>query len=184
MSGGREFDSGRFKELVLYLTERSGEESDPRMSRVKLNKLLYRADFEAFRLLGKSITGATYIKGEHGPMAEQLPIAEEELGRAGYLHYRTDESGPYPRKVPVADEAADPEKFSKEERKIIDRTLDELAPHGGRGASKWSHEESVGWRLTPQDEVIPYETSVIASKPGPPKTIARLKRRVLSGDWD
>jgi Protein of unknown function (DUF4065) len=184
MAGNRDFDSGRFKELVLYLAERSGEEVDPRMSRVKLNKLLYRSDFEAFRLLGVSITGATYIKGEHGPMAEQLPLAEEELGRAGYLHYRTDETGPFPRKVPIADESADEQQFSDDERKIIDRALEELAPHGGKGASKWSHEESVGWRLTKEDHVIPYETSIIASEPGPPSTVERLKRRVLSGIWD
>lgn len=184
MAGNREFDSGRFKELVLYLTERSPEAVDPRMSRVKLNKLLFRSDFEAFRLLGKSITGATYVHGEHGPMAEELPIAEEELGRAGYLHYRTDESGPYPRKVPIADESADEEQFSIEERGIMDRALEELAPHGGRGASRWSHEESAGWRLTKDDEVIPYETSIIASEPGPPKTVARLKQRVISGKWD
>ena len=36
---------------------------------VKLNKLLYRADFEAFRLLGHPITGETYEKQEFGPVA-------------------------------------------------------------------------------------------------------------------
>jgi hypothetical protein len=185
MAGNKEFDSGRFKELILYVTERSSPEADPRMSRVKLNKLLYRSDFEAFRLLGHSITGATYLKGEHGPMAAELPRAEEELGRAGYLHYQAGEpEGPYPRKVPIADESADTKQFSIEERAIIDRALEELAPHGGGGASRWSHEESVGWRLTKEEKAIPYETSILASEPGPPKTVARLKQRVLSGKWD
>src|SRR5436190_18592845 len=115
MAGNREFDSGRFKELVLYLTERSSEEIDPRMSRVKLNKLLYRSDFEAFRLLGRSITGATYIRGEFGPMAAELPQAEERLGERGYLSWRTKEAGPYSQKIPVAHGGADEAQFSEEE---------------------------------------------------------------------
>jgi hypothetical protein len=184
MAGSREFDSGRFKEAVLYFAERSSEEVDPQMSRVKLNKLLFRADFEAFRLLGQSITGATYLRGEHGPMAAQLPISEEELGRAGYLHYRIDESGPFERKIPIADESADAEQFSAAERGIMDRALQELAPYGGKGASVWSHEESAGWRLTPEEEVIPYETAIIASEPGPDDAVERLRQRVVSGHWE
>src|SRR6059036_264940 len=100
MAGRTEFNSGKFKELVLLLAKRSDD--DPRMSRVKLNKLLYLADFEAFRRLGKSITGATYIRGEHGPMAAELPGAEQELGRSGYLTWRTEPAGPYEQKIPVA----------------------------------------------------------------------------------
>ena len=54
------------------------------MSRVKLNKLMYRADFESFRLLGRSMTGATYIKGEYGPMVKDLPDRETaEFSRTG-----------------------------------------------------------------------------------------------------
>jgi len=73
LAGEREFNPAKFKELILMLAERSA--SDSRMSRVKLNKLLYLVDFESYRLLGRSMAGATYIKGKHGPMAAQLPQA-------------------------------------------------------------------------------------------------------------
>ena len=110
MAGGREFDSGKFNELVLLLVNLSAE--DPRMSRVKLNKLLYRSDFEAFRLLGQSVTGAAYVHGEHGPMAAELPFAEERLGERGYLSYQIKQAGPRPQKMPVAHEGADETQFS------------------------------------------------------------------------
>jgi len=62
---------------VLYLSQRSAD--DPGFGMVKLNKLLYRADFEAYRLLGHSITGAVYEKQDFGPVARPLPIALDEL---------------------------------------------------------------------------------------------------------
>jgi uncharacterized phage-associated protein len=179
MAGGTEFDGGKFKELVLLLAQRSKD--DPRMSRVKLNKLLYLADFEAFRLLGRSITGARYIKGEHGPMAAELPGAENELGRSGYLSWRREEAGPHTQKIPVATEPVDESQFSQAELKIIDTALAQLAGHGGRAVREWSHEESAGWRLAKDNEEIPYETTIIVSKPAPEKTLARLRARVLGG---
>jgi Protein of unknown function (DUF4065) len=181
VAGGRDFDPAKFNELVLLLVNLSVD--DPRLSRVKLNKLLYRSDFEAFRLLGHSITGATYVHGEHGPMAAELPFAEERLGERGYLSYRTEQAGPYPQKMPVAHEGADETQFSDDELAIAKVAVEELRDYGGKAASDWSHEESAGWRLTNDDETIPYDTAIIASEPAPDKTLERLRQRVISGNW-
>jgi hypothetical protein len=159
MAGRTEFNNGKFKELVLLLADRSKD--DPLMSRVKLNKLLYRCDFEAFRLLGHSITGATYVRGEHGPMAKELPGAEKELGRAGYLSWRTEQVGPYEQKIPVATETADEKQFVAAELQIVADALIELRDYGGRAARDWSHEESAGWRLKPEGAEITYESGLI-----------------------
>ena len=86
MAGRAEFNSGKFKELVLYLSQASGE--DEGFGMVKLNKLLYRSDFEAFRLLGSSITGATYERQDYGPVARELLIALDELAKRGYIGWQ------------------------------------------------------------------------------------------------
>lgn len=182
MAGGREFDRSRFKELVLLLVDRS--EGDPRKSRVKLNKLLYYSDFEAFRLLGRSITGARYVKGEHGPMAAELPIAEEELGRSGYLEWRLEPAGPYEQKVPVAKEPADTARFSEAELKIIDAALAELALHGGKGAREWSHEQSAGWNVAREyGDDIDYGSTFISTAPIPEADLARARQFVREEGW-
>jgi len=183
MAGGIEFNPGKFNELVMLVVELSSD--DPRMSRVKLNKLLYRADSEAFRVLGQSISGATYVHGEFGPMAAELPFAEERLAERGYLSYSIDESGPFPRKVPEvpAGEGADRRQFSDKELEIVSRAVRELADLGGKAASDWAHEEWAGWRLTGDNEVIPYDTVIIASEPAPAKTLDRLRERVLTNHW-
>src|SRR5262245_55681451 len=53
MAGRTEFSSKKFKELVLYLALQS--RADKQFGMVKLNKLLYLCDFEAYRVLGHSI---------------------------------------------------------------------------------------------------------------------------------
>lgn len=178
MAGRREFDPVKFKELVLLLAARS--EDDPRMSRVKLNKLLYRSDFEAFRLLGRSITGARYVRGEFGPMAAELPAAEKELGRRGLLTWRRERTGTNEQKIPVATEGADETQFSKEELAIIARSLDELREYGGKGASDWSHEESAGWRLKPNGAEITYESGLIDTRPLAPERLEALREYVAT----
>ncbi len=184
MAGGRDYDQARFENLVLYIAERSRD--DLGYGKVKLNKLLFRADFEAYRLLGASITGEEYKRQEYGPVAAHLPSLLRRFEESGALTVEEIPAGEYVRLVPVVGEGhqANPAVFSDEERQIIDRALHELQTHGGRSVSKWSHEESVGWRLTPMDRVIAYETSVIASEPAPEKTLGRLRDRVLTGKWN
>ena len=76
MAGHAGFDSQKFKQLILYLAERSGD--DPGFAATKLNKLMYFCDFEAYRQLGRSITGARYQKLPWGPAAvEFLPLQDE-----------------------------------------------------------------------------------------------------------
>jgi hypothetical protein len=173
VAGRTEFNSGKFSELVLLLAELSA--ADPLMSRVKLNKLLYRSDFEAFRLLGRSITGATYIRGEHGPMAAELPRAEDDLGRRGLLSWKQIPAGPYVQKVPIANEDADRSLFQQEELSIVNTAIKELEEHGGSGASKWSHEESAGWRLNKDGAEISYESGLIDVTPLDPRRAQLLR---------
>jgi hypothetical protein len=182
VAGGTEFNSGKFSELVLLLVERSA--SDPRMSRVKFNKLLYYADFEAYRRLGSPMTGATYVKGEHGPMAAELPRAELELGRRGYLSWRREPAGPHTQKIPVANEGADEQQFSQDELAIISEALSQLLPLGGKGAREWSHEESVGWNVAEEEgEPIPYHTAFISPDPIPDEDKERAKEYVRERGW-
>jgi len=186
MAGGRELDTSRLKALALHLSRSSAK--DEGFGMVKLNKLLYRADFEAYRRLGHSLTGETYEKQEWGPVARHLPIMLDELRDDGWLAWQFIPRGPYTRKVPTPKHLEDhpgiSEVLNEDELQIVEDTLKELARHGGKSVSVWSHEESAGWRVSEIGEAIPYESSLIASGPAPKEAVARLRERVLSGNWD
>lgn len=178
MAGRAEFDGAKFKELVLYLAQASAE--DEGFGMVKLNKLLYRSDFEAFRLLGRSMTGATYEKQEYGPVARELPLALDQLAERGYIMWLRPMAGPYVRKVPSAIEAPDRSLFTTEEFQIVDTALSELGAHGGKSVSEWSHETSAGWRVKQIGEAIPYSSAVINLKPLSSKSRASLRERLAA----
>ena len=71
-------DDPRFKELVLYVCERSA--NDPKFGATKLNKILYFADFLAYAELGAPITGFEYQKLPNGPAPRRLlPVRGEMI---------------------------------------------------------------------------------------------------------
>lgn len=182
MAGGRELDREKVKDLVLYLSRASAEDEGYGM--VKLNKLLFRADTEAWRLLGTSITGARYQREDFGPVLTGLQDMTEQLVRDGRAKWGHRQRGDYRSDYPIALEAPSPNAFTPKQTKIIDRALEELRPHGGKSVSDWSHEEIVAWRMLRNGDEIPYETTVVASGPAHPNAVKRLRARVLSGNWD
>jgi hypothetical protein len=183
VAGGRDLDRGKVKQLVLYLSRASAEDEGYGM--VKLNKLLFRADTEAWRLLGSSITGAHYQREDHGPVLTGLQDMTEELVKDKRAKWGHRQRGPkLESDYLIVLEDPDPNAFTPEQEAIIDRALDELSEHGGKSVSLWSHREIVAWRMLKNGEEIPYETTIVASGPAPKKAVARLRARVLSGNWD
>jgi hypothetical protein len=181
VAGSRDFDRSKFKELVLHLAQASA--GDEGFGMVKLNKLLYRADFEAFRLLGRSITGATYERQDYGPVARELPLALDELAAAGYLVWRHVPRGPYTRDVPKAVEPADTGLFSDDEKAIIASSLEDLATLGGKAASRWSHEQSSGWQARDNGNEIPYASAFVSTEPLSDEQMERALQRSRDEDW-
>lgn len=181
MAGERDYDQTRFENLVLYLAERS-QGVDEGYGKVKLNKLLFRADFEAYRLLGVSITGEEYKREELGPVAAHLPSLLTRFERKGVLSILEVPKGPYVRQVPVVQQGhqSDPTIFSDEERAIIHHTLEELREHGAKAVSDWSHENSVGWRVKKTGKVIPYSSAPLSIRPLSPRADKALKARFAS----
>lgn len=72
-----EFDPDRFDDLVLYIAHRTKD--DRYFGRTKLAKVLFYADFDAYRDTGQSITGATYVRMPFGPFPRELEDAERRL---------------------------------------------------------------------------------------------------------
>lgn len=182
------FNRGKFKELVLYFAQRSEERGDEGFGMVKLNKLLYRADFEAFRLLGRSITGETYERQEFGPVARDLLIVLDELGASGRLQWRHIPAGPYTRDIPTTsedrEERADRSVFEADELKMIESALDDLATFGGKAASRWSHKQSAGWKLARENgNTIEYRTALISTDSIPQEDLERLSQTAHERGW-
>lgn len=154
------YNPDKFRELLLYLAERS--ENDPKFGETKLNKLLFYADFVAYRELGKPITGARYHKLEWGPAAVPFVPIERELQQSGELVVRRNLVGSKVQKKPIALRGANLDRFSGAEIALVEQLLEELREYGGRQVSDLSH-ETPAWKVAAYKEDIPYETAFVES---------------------
>ena len=159
-----EFKPDKFRELVVYIAERC--QDDPMFGAVKLNKILYYADFSAFRELRAPITGATYRKMSEGPAPKELSQARESLIDSGRL--RVEECsyfGHRQKRLVVQDEAqANTGLFAPGELRIVDEVIAFFWGKSAREVSDYSHREP-GWSLAQEREAIPYQTAYLSGDP-------------------
>ena len=163
------YDEDKFVELLLYVAK--SLKDDPAGGAVKLNKVLFFAEFAHVRAHGRPITGAEFQKLRHGPAPRRLVPVRDELLAAGqarvelgtYLGYRQD------RLVPLRE--PDLEALTSEELEIVDQVLHELRGRTGAEASDLSHEE-MGFRLVEEGETIPFTTAYLR----PPVVSERMRR--------
>ncbi len=163
-----EFNEKKFQELVLYVAQRS--QRDPRFGATKLNKLLFYMDFGSYRLLGTSITGATYCHLPAGPAPRELMSARKYLLDSGdaSCEYRPRFTGTQERLVPQR--GADLSLFSRQELAIIEDVITEFWALNARSISDYSHQEWA-WRATQDYEDMPYHLAWVSSDPLTPEQV-------------
>lgn len=153
------FTENKFRNLILYVSKKS--EKDPLFGAVKLNKIFYYSDFDAFRRLGQSITGATYQRLQEGPAPrELLPVRANMTGES--IEITKTPVGPYSqhRIVPLVE--PDESVFSDAELRIVDQVIDAMWPMNGAEVTALSHTEP-GWINTESRGDISYDTAWMQS---------------------
>ena len=156
-----EFDSMKFADLILYIAHRCRNEE--RFGAVKLSKILYYCDFEGFKQLLKPITGATYLKKPKGPFPAELKKTRNSLVSERKATMKLQRVIDYHenRLIPTSDHVELSDKFSVDERQIIDDVIEKMKPMNAADLTEHSHGE-FGWERGEMDEPISYSTALIA----------------------
>jgi hypothetical protein len=170
-----EYDERRFAEIVLYVAKRI--EDDPRGGAIKLNKILYFADFAHQRAFGRPITWAEYQRLPMGPAPRRLKPVRELLVAQGDAVLRSEMLSGYEQKRLVA--LRDPDhtilNLSDDERRMLDDAIKMLWGRTGWEASELSH-RPMAWQLISDFETIPYEYANIIK----PVLTPRFRERLAS----
>ena len=156
------FDPEKFQELLIYIARNS--EDDLTFGAVKLNKILYYADFAAFRQLDKPITGATYRKLNEGPAPLEMLPQRRALIEAGEAEVQKSVYFTGIQHRLVAKRDPDREIFEPGELEIVDQVMAFFQGKTAREVSDFSHREP-GWAVARDREVIPYDTVWLSSGP-------------------
>lgn len=165
------FSPDKFKELMLYAAEQS--EGDDYFGAVKLNKILFFSDFLSYGLMGQPITGATYLREDHGPVPRELKWMSREIveSRDGFFEKRPFFNHTQIRLVPHR--PPNPNHFTIEERDMIDNVIRNLAPRTAGEASLLSHERSFAWQIADRGEEIPYTAVFLSARRATSTDVAR-----------
>jgi len=128
---------------------------------VKLNKIAWFADRDAFIRLGRTISGREYIKLERGPVPSGVEAEIDHLKRAGAILERRVNVVDYSRREFELVASADPSAFSAEEKSIIDDVIKFVRDKSAAEISEISHDEV--WAEHDLGETIPMHRAAAAA---------------------
>ena len=158
-----EFDERKFRNLVLYIGQRAWD--DASLGKTRLYKTLWLSDFLAYARLGHSITGCEYVHMPQGPGPDNAESLLQRMCDDGDLLIRTEPHFAYSIQRPLALRLPELDGvFAPSEIAIVEEILRQFEGQSAVDASGWSHEHSVGWRLTKDGERIPYETVFLSGE--------------------
>jgi hypothetical protein len=154
-------NEAKLRQLILHIASLS--DRDESFGAIKLNKLLFHADFTAYVLWGKPITGVPYFALENGPaprpMKKNLRLMEEggeiAIRKKNYFGYDQD------RVIPLTSPNTD--FFTKDEMQLVFHLIQEYWGQSGTSMSNESH-DFLGWSAASLEEDIPYSVALVGTR--------------------
>jgi len=138
--------------LVHYICARC--ENPAKLGATKLNKVLWYSDVFAFAETGASITGATYIKRQFGPVPKDIIASRIRLQNSGAIVERHASVYDYNQVQFVAVKKPDISKFSATQISLVDGVITAIcANHTAASISNLSHDYI--WESAQIGEEIP-----------------------------
>lgn len=173
-------DRQRLKELILYIADHS--EDDSNFGTVKLNKILYFADFQAYVHLGEPITGVTYIKLDNGPVPEDFYSVRAEMLAAGDIIIKSRQRYEHVQERVIALRMPQLALFTAEEISLVDEVIYELRERNASEVSEMSHGRA--WQVARHKERIPYNAALLSSEGVTAEDIAITQRLAKEHSWN
>lgn len=154
-------DDEKLRELILFVSMRS--EGDAPFGAVKLNKILFYADFIAYSRYGKSITGQEYQALKAGPAPRRLLPVVRQMKKDEDLGIRENDYFGHKQYRSFALRQADTRRFRDEELRLVEEIIEMWRGKTATEMSDKSH-KFIGWQLAKIGETIPYSVALISNR--------------------
>ncbi|HEY9011184.1 MAG TPA: Panacea domain-containing protein [Devosia sp.] len=145
---------GRLKEAAIYVMDAA--QNFEYFGLIKLNKMLWRADFRSFLERRFPVTGRPYQKLEHGPAPVEMKPVLRDLERAGAIRYV--DSGVPKEQRPVPDNPPRPMNLSPRDIQFLDEAVEHYRDMTAKATSRDSH--GVAWSTRSIGDLIPYDAAI------------------------
>jgi hypothetical protein len=154
-------DEHKLEEMILFFSNMC--ERDESFGSVRLNKLLFNADFRAYQMFGKSLSGLEYFALPEGPAPRIMKQVMTRMVRQKSLAIRVQDYYGNIQKKPVALRQPNLTGFSVLQMNLMYELLNHYWGRTGRSVSDESH-GFAGWSASNEKERIPYEVALVGKR--------------------
>jgi transcriptional regulator with XRE-family HTH domain len=144
-------DLGKYKQIILAYIR-----SNERITKTKLAKLVYLADFAWFYDHLKSMSGLQYRKIQYGPVPDAYFRAIEELFEDGQINITPTQEGAMLISQTRNGEKIKLDQINKEEAKLIKAISDKWKDKSTKEIVTFTHNQ-LPYSICLDNEIIPYE---------------------------
>lgn len=160
-------------ELLLLVAQQLADE--PAAGSMKVNKILFFAEFTHVRKTGRPITGVEYQRLPNGPAPRPLRRVRRALIERGDATLREESYFGYTQHRIVALRPVRRELFASDEIESIEEVLAAYKSWDGASLSAISHQEPA-WDRFEDGETIPYQAAFLSSDPPGPGALDHARK--------
>lgn len=150
-SGFSKFDLKKFTSMVLFFVNKV-----PKLTKTKLNKLMFYSDFKYFNDHTVSISGASYAKLPHGPVPNQYSLLYASMESANLIDEDVTSFQQYQWNYYQANKDTDHSLFNEDELATLNDVAEKFGNLSTKSVSEISHEEKA-WLENETGQLISYE---------------------------
>lgn len=151
----------RLREAALYVMKKCADAEA--FGLVKLNKIIWRADFRAYAARRVPVTGRQYQRLAQGPAPVEMYPILQEMQRDGDIRIERRPAGQFEEQRPIALVTPSLRYFSADDIAYLDASIDGYWNHTGRDVSKDSH--GVAWETRSNGDPMPYDLALLSDDP-------------------
>jgi hypothetical protein len=162
----------RLRQLIIYVAKRCNDAE--RFGAIKLNKILWRADFQSFAQRALPITGREYKRLELGPAPKEIYTLHPEMQAQGLIRLeKITINDDYIEHRTIALGEPDTTIFSKEDLAFVDESVQYYWAKTGMVASEDSH--GIAWKSRNNGDLMPYELALLSDRTVGKRQFAKLR---------
>jgi len=170
----------RLVEMILYIAHRC--QGARRFGGIKLNKILWKSDFDSYAARGIPVTGRAYQRLRLGPAPKEMLPVHREMLRGGLIEVETVDFGDgiiEQRTVPLRE--PDLALFTEQDVYFVDNAIGHFWTLTGMETSDDSH--GPAWSTRRDGEPMPYETALLSDRSPRTNQMLRLKQMIYDRGW-
>lgn len=156
MESGVSANYEKYKQMILAYIRNAGSKKDGRITKTKLAKLVYLADFAWFYNHLESMSGMQYRKIQYGPVPDAYFRAIDELYEDGQIEISPTADGAMLISQTRSGGKASLSEISKEEEKLIKEISSKWRDGSTKDIVAFTHQQ-LPYAVCLDNEIIPYE---------------------------